>query len=128
MATKRPRDVATEPWSWRRTVVGFLTVICAAGWLYASGRLGGGSDHWSDNASATATAAAMGRLGLMLAALFVAWPTIQRPMRALPPAVLAGVLVTIGIGCFRPRLLLVLVPVMVVVGGWTTFARRLRRR
>jgi hypothetical protein len=58
-----------------------------------------------------------------MAALWLAWPSLRRPAKWLPPGLLAIVLVAVGACAVQPRLVFVLVP---LVGGLITFAGFIR--
>ena len=106
---------------WRRAVIGVMALVAAVTWWLTRGT---GAGEFAS--SGVATAAGAGRLALMSAALFVAYPTFRRPMRLVPPAALAGAMIAVGVACFRPRLLLPLLPVLVALAIWTWLTRKVR--
>jgi hypothetical protein len=66
---------------------------------------------------------ATGRIGLVLAALWLAWPTLRKPASWLPPGfAVLGVLV-LAIVAAQPRLILVLLPAL---GGLLVLASIVR--
>ena len=91
----------------RRTLVLILAVVlligsAAAWWL---GREG----------AATFAAAAMGRIGLVMGALWLAWPSLRRPARWLPPGVAVLGVVALGVLAASPRLVIVVIPAFSVL-------------
>ena len=113
----------------RRTMVAVLAVAALSAYAFldfAPPRLrgllpigGGASDHFA--------AAMLGRLGLMMAALWLAWPSLCRPAAWLPPGAVVLIIGGLGLLAVRPRLMLTLAPVVGVLIslGWLT---RLFRR
>ncbi|TWU21581.1 hypothetical protein Pla52o_37680 [Novipirellula galeiformis] len=65
---------------------------------------------WGDESSARFAAAAMGRVGLVLAALWLAWPSLRRPARWFPPAVAVIGVISLMVLAAQPRLIFAVVP------------------
>ncbi len=68
-------------------------------------------------------AASLIRISLILAAAWLAWPSLKRPASWLPPGIAAITLIAIGACAVQPKLAIALVP---IVGGLITFAGFLR--
>ena len=76
--------------------------------------------------SAKFAAAAAGRIALVMAALCVAWPSLQRPARWLPPGFALALVVALGILAARPRLIVVAIPSLGVLLALATMIRILK--
>ncbi len=92
--------------NWRRHCLGLLGLLFLGIGLYQLGRANwsfAGLDAWVGSAF---------RMGVLLAALWLALPEIQQVLARVP----AWLLVTVGIGGFvvllRPKLLLVVIPIV----------------
>ena len=70
---------------------------------------------------------ATGRVGLVLAALWIAWPTLQRPIRWLPPGIAVAGVIGIGVIAAQPRLVVVAVPALCTLLALATIVRSLKR-
>lgn len=104
----------------RRIVVGLLAIVLLV--------VSAATTLWlGDAGSANFAAAASGRIGLVLAALWLAWPSLRRPASWLPPGI--PVLCVIGLAAIaaQPRLIVVAIPAMGVLTLLATFARTFRR-
>jgi hypothetical protein len=92
-----------------------LIVALAAWWL-------------STGSSGKFVAAACGRIGLVMGALWLAWPSLKRPAKWLPASVpVIGVIALVAIAA-QPRLI---IPAIPIVGGLiavSAFARVFRRQ
>ena len=104
----------------RRITVGLLAGVL----LVTSAAL----TYWQDQAGASNFAAsAAGRIGLVLAALCLAWPSLQRPARWLPPGIAVlclGALVAIAA---TPKLVVVVIPALGMLTVLATFVRAFRK-
>ena len=91
----------------RRTLVLMLAIALLIGSAVAwwSGREG----------VSTFAAAAMGRIGLVMGALWLAWPSLRRPARWLPPGVAVLGVVAMGVLAASPRLVIVVIPAFSVL-------------
>ncbi|MCO8120286.1 hypothetical protein NHH03_00960 [Stieleria sp. TO1_6] len=93
-----------------------MLLLSLAAWWFMSG------------SSGQFAAAACGRIGIVMAALWLAWPSLKRPAKWLPAsAPVIGVIALIVIAA-QPRLILPAIP---IVGGLITLsalARSFRRR
>ncbi len=97
--------------------------------LAAIGLLAGSMAAWwySGSGSGSFAAAAMGRIGLVLAALWLAWPSLRRPARWLPPGMaVAGVLMLVVLAA-RPQLRHVLIPAFIALITLGTIVRMFKR-
>lgn len=78
---------------------------------------------FTDGSSGTFAAAACGRIGLVLLALWLAWPSLKRPAKWLPAgAAVVGVVALIVVAA-QPRLL---IPAIPIVGGLITLSAFIR--
>lgn len=112
-------DRASDLNDGRRIVIGVLAVIM----LITSGLM----TLWPGQAgSANFAASACGRMGLVLAALWLAWPSLRKPASWLPPGV--PVLCVIGLAAIaaQPRLIVVAIPAIGAIIVLATFVRALR--
>jgi hypothetical protein len=89
-----------------------LVLILAVGLLVTSGLV---TWQYGNAGSAKFIAAATGRIGLVMAALWLAWPSLRRPARWLPPGLaVIGVLI-LAVLAAQPRLIIVAVPALGVL-------------
>ena len=88
-----------------------LLVGSLLAWLY-------GDPGWSTFASA-----ALGRMGLVLGALWLAWPSLRRPASWLPPGIAVACIIGLMVLAARPRLVVVVIP---IIGGLTMLATVIR--
>lgn len=111
---------ATSQVDYRRATVLILSVVLltVCGWVM-----------WRHEPTGTTkmVAAASGRIGLLLAALWLAWPTLRKPASWLPPGfAMLGVLV-LGILAAQPRSVFVLAPAFAVLLTLASIVRAMRR-
>lgn len=64
---------------YRRTLVLVASIVLLIGYVFAK--------VYGFGSSAEFAEAAMGRIGLVLAALWLAWPSLQRPAQWVPPGI-----------------------------------------
>ncbi len=77
----------------------------------------------TEGSSGNFAAAACGRIGLVMMALWLAWPSLQRPAKWLPAgAAMIGVVALIVVAA-QPRLL---IPAIPIVGGLITLSAFIR--
>ena len=82
-------------------------MILAIGLLIASGAV----TIWGhQDGSSKFAAAATGRIGLVLVALWLAWPSLRRPAAWLPPGVAVAGVVVLAVLAAQPRLIFVAIP------------------
>lgn len=68
------------------------------------------------------------RVGIVLIALWIALPTLRRPLSWLPPGIVAACLIAIGVVAAQPKLIFVLAPAAGVLVAIAGFARVFRKR
>jgi hypothetical protein len=96
-------------------------LILAVGLLVACGVL-----MWRYG-QASVAAGATGRIGLVLGALWLAWPSLQRPAQWLPPGfAVMGVLGLVLLAA-RPRMIIVVIPALGVLLALGTIIRIIKR-
>lgn len=116
---------ATAVIAWRRWVVGTLAAVLLAG--SAAFSFSDVLPAWLGSASAARfMISAMGRIGLVLAAFCLAWESLQKPARWLPPGIAAAGVVAICVVAAQPRLLLVVVPAIGVLAMLAAILRVFR--
>ena len=109
-----------HPNDYRRTMILLLSILLLAIFgimIWYGGRQG----------SYKMLANATGRIGLVLAALWIAWPSLQRPIRWLPPSIAVAGVIALGVVAAQPRLVLVAVPALCTLLALTTFVRSMKR-
>ncbi len=105
----------------RRIVVGVLALI-----LLITSAV---TTFWITEAgSANFAAAASGRIGLVLAALWLAWPSLRRPASWLPPGIPVLCVIALAAIAAQPRLVIVAVPAVAMLTILATFVRSFRGR
>ena len=72
-------------------------------------------------------AEASGRISLMMAALWIAWPSLRKPAMWLPPGGAALCILVLGIIAARPRLVVVAIPALGVLLALATVVRVMKR-
>lgn len=113
------KDTVSRPTDNRRVMVGVIAValllICGVlSWKFGSAD------------SARVVIAATGRIGLMMAALWLAWPSLKRPARWLPPGIAMAGVVGLAVVAARPTLILVVLPAIGTIAAITVFVRGLK--
>lgn len=104
----------------RRITVGALAVVL----LITSATL----TFWPGQAgSSNFAASAAGRIGLVLAALWLAWPSLQRPASWLPPGIPVLCVIALAATAANPRLIVVVVPAIGALTVLATFVRTFRK-
>ncbi len=94
--SKKPNDP-------RRAVVLGLAVVLLAVWGWMSYRV-------EPTGTTKAVSMAAGRIGLVLGALWLAWPSLRRPASWLPPGFAMLGVIVLGVLATQPRTVLVLAP------------------
>jgi hypothetical protein len=77
-----------------------------------------GDKSWSTFASA-----AMGRMGLVMGALWLAWPSLSRPARWLPPGIAVACVLGLIVLAAQPRFVVFVLPAI----GLLTFVASIAR-
>lgn len=121
-ADRRGRPAVPDP---RRLLVGGLAVALLlasasawwTGWLTAA---------VGSESSAQFARASMARIGLVLAALALAWDSLRRPASWLPPGLAAAGVAGIAILAAQPRLILVVLPLIGVLTALAVVVKMFR--
>lgn len=86
-----------------------------------------GVSHYNpSNSLWLVTSVGMTRLALVLAALWIAWPTVRRPAMWLPPGVAAVAVIALGACVVQPRLAIAIFPALgtlIALAGFLRFFR-----
>ena len=96
--------------------------------VIAIAMLGGALAAWKygDETWSTFASAAMGRIGLVMAALWLAWPSLQRPARWLPPGIAVACVIGLMVLAAKPRLIFVVLPAIGTLTVLTGMVRGFR--
>lgn len=87
-----------------------------------------GVSWWfGDDSTARFAASGTGRIGLVMAALWLAWPSLRRPAAWLPPGIAVGVVIALAVVAFQPRLIVVVVPAVGLLFTLAAAVRAMRR-
>jgi hypothetical protein len=113
-------NVSQNPSDYRRTMV----LVLAIGLLLVCGFV---TWRYEQSGSAKFAAAATGRIGLVMGALWLAWPSLRRPAKWLPPGVAVLGVVTLAILAAQPRLIIVAIPVFGGLLALATLIRSIKR-
>ena len=109
-----------KPSDYRRN----LLLVLAIGLLLITGFV---TWRYEQSGSARLVAAASGRIGLVMGALWLAWPSLRRPAKWLPPGVAVLGVVILAVLAAQPRLIIVAVPVFGGLLALATFIRSIKR-
>ncbi len=111
-----PESKPVDP---RRSIVLVLAVglLMICGWV---------TWRYGQAGSAKFVAAATGRIGLVMAALWLAWPSLRRPAQWLPPGFAIIGVVTLAVLAAQPRLIIVAIPAFGGLLALATIVRSLR--
>ncbi len=87
-----------------------------------------GVTTWKFGTDGTARffAASTGRVGLLMAALWLAWPSLKKPARWLPPGIAVAGVMGLAVIAVRPQLALVVFPAITAIAAITVFMRGLK--
>lgn len=98
----------STPWDYRRSAAGLLAVVLLVAWAYlkVTGRDGGSTKF---------LVGSLGRIGLLLAALCLAWTSLKRPVSWLPPGIAGLLLLGLMVLAARPRLVGVVLPAITLL-------------
>ena len=104
----------------RRVLVGVIALCLIGVWAIATFGLeqSGGSSF---------AAMASGRIGLVMSALWFAWPSLRRPANWLPPGIAVLCVVALAVIAAQPRLVIVAVPALGVLLLLATVVRAFKR-
>lgn len=100
-----------------------MTGVIAIGLLCVCGVV---TWKFGDDGPARVVSAATGRIGLMMAALWLAWPSLKRPARWLPPGIAMAGVIGLAVVAARPTLILVVLPAIGTIAAITVFIRGLK--
>lgn len=109
----------SEPVDVRRILIGVIAILL----LLVCGVV---TWKFGDDGSVRFVVAATGRVGLMMAALWLAWPSLKRPARWLPPGIAMAGVVGLAVVAARPSLVLVVLPAIGTIAAITVFVRGLK--
>lgn len=113
--------------SWRRRVIGGLALVMLVAGGVAYFTSVGEETLGSASAHAFATAALV-RVGLVLGALWLAWDSLRRPAKWLPPGLAVAGVIGIVVVAAQPRLLLAIGPALGVLGVLSAVMRVFRTK
>jgi drug/metabolite transporter superfamily protein YnfA len=118
MSKTSPTD--SQPADLRRLMVLAVAVVLLTFWAVVVVFSESGS-------SSRLLAGATGRVGLVMAALWMAWPSLRKPARWLPPGIaVTGVLVLVVLAA-QPRLMVVAIPALGTLLAVATIVRVVKR-
>lgn len=69
---------------------------------------------------------AAGRVGLVMGGLWIAWPSLLRPINWLPPGIAVAGVIALGVIAARPNLAIVAIPLVGTALFVTTIIRGLK--
>lgn len=92
----------TEPRDHRRTLVLVLSVALLSGYLFGK--------TLEDKSDIHLICEMMGRVGLFLGALWLAWPSLRRPAQWVPPGIAMACLMGLVILAAQPKLRVLILP------------------
>lgn len=72
-------------------------------------------------------ASAFGRIGLVMIALWLAWPSLRKPAAWLPPGVAVMGVVALAVLAAQPRLIVVAIPALGTLLAIATIVRAIKR-
>ena len=116
MAHRKNPNEAPDP---RRALVLALSITLLVGSLVAR--------WYGEGGSASFATSAMGRIGLVMGALWLAWPSLRRPARWLPPGIAVAIVVALGVLAAQPRLIVVAIPAITALLAVAVLVRSLKR-
>jgi len=106
------------PKDYRRTLVCVMSVALLAGYGY-----GLSIDEESGFKLASQM---MGRIGLLLGALWLAWPSLRRPAQWLPPGMALACVLTLVALAAQPKLIVVAIPAVGALIALSAVVRSIR--
>ncbi len=105
----------------RRTIVLVLAIVLLTTYVFSSwSNLGGASGEF--------TRAASGRIGLLLIALWLAWPSLRRPASWLPPGMAVAGVITLAVLAAQPKLIIAAVPAFLTLLTVAGFVRAFKQK
>jgi hypothetical protein len=115
-------------WSLRRKLVLAVAVLGAAGGLLLPYVWDASGERAADQGRAQVVANSLLRIGIVMFALWLAMPSLRKPMLWVPPGLAALGLVGIAAVAAQPRLLLIMLPALGAVWALRFVARFLGAR
>jgi hypothetical protein len=116
MASRNNSNDAPDP---RRAIVLALSITLLVGSLAARWYGEGGSGSFATSA--------MGRIGLVMGALWLAWPSLQRPAQWLPPGIAVAMVVALGVLAAQPKLIFPAIFAITALFAVSAIVRSLKR-
>ncbi len=104
----------------RRVIVLVLAIVLLIGFVLARWL---GDESWLRVASN-----AMGRIGMVMGALWLAWPSLAKPARWLPPGIAVACVLALCVLAAQPRLVVFVLPAIGVLTFVATIARGMRNQ
>lgn len=114
---KHSGNNANDP---RRILLLVIAIVLLATCAVVTGMFG-------NDGPARFVAAATGRVGLVMGALWLAWPSLKRPARWLPPGIAVAGVVALAVLAAQPRLILVAIPALGTLIAVTALLRGIKR-
>ncbi len=103
MTSRPPTDRSLSDWQLRRRLVLIVSVVL----LIVSASI---SWQFGNDSTARFAASASGRIGLVMFALWLAWPSLKAPAAWLPPGIAVGLVIALAVVAAQPRLIFVALP------------------
>ncbi len=103
----------------RRTLLLVISILLLMACAVTTWRFG-------SDGSARFLSAATGRVGLLMGALWLAWPSLKKPARWLPPGIAVAGVIGLAVIAVRPQLMLVVFPAIGTIAAITIFIRGLK--
>lgn len=110
-----------RPQDHRRVLVLVIAIVLLLTYGVVSWRFG-------NQGSAKFVAAATGRIGLVMGALWLAWPSLRRPASWLPPGFAVIGVVALAVLAAQPRLIIVAIPALGALLALATVVRTIKRQ
>ncbi|WP_235033228.1 hypothetical protein [Rubripirellula obstinata] len=117
--TDRSPSDSISDWQMRRRLVLVISVVLLIVSAFVSWQFG-------NDSTARFAASASGRIGLVMAALWLAWPSLKRPAAWLPPGIAVGLVVALAVVAAQPRLIIVAVPAIGILFTLASVVRSFR--
>ncbi|TWU37732.1 hypothetical protein Q31b_45210 [Novipirellula aureliae] len=83
---------------------------------------------WGESSFANFSSAALGRMGLVMGAIWIAWPSLRRPAAWFPAAVPVIGIVALMILAAQPRLIFAVLPAAGMLMALTVVVKVFRRK
>ena len=118
---KRMPSKSEMPRDYRRTMVLVISIVLLVTFVVVTWK-------YKNQGSAKFIAAATGRIGLVMGALWLAWPSLRRPASWLPPGFAVIGVIALGVLAAQPRLIVVAIPVLGTLLALATVIRSIKRQ